>query len=183
MWSQKTWGEMSFEHDAAKARLDANTRMYVADRENPLPENITDTSGIESLIDNYNQAYGEAKASNEQRYQQALGILNQNTGQRLADVRSDAGGEKSKIFQNLARSGLGGSSVGNVEAAGVDRRMNEELNRTSDALAGSRAGLIERREDTYPDQGGLMGLISGMMSGQGSKGLTNLSKTLGVIKY
>jgi hypothetical protein len=141
------------------------------------------SGGLGKLINNYNKAYTEAKTANEQRYQQALGILNQNTGQRLSDIRSDAGNERASIFQRLARSGLGGSSVGNVEAAGVQRRMNEELNRTSDALAGQKVGLIERRQDPYPDQGSLAELVMGLGSGMGTKGLTGLTTALAGMKF
>jgi hypothetical protein len=141
------------------------------------------SSGLSSLINNYNQAYAEAKAANESRYQQALGILNQNTGQRMADIRSDAGNERSRIFQNLARSGLGASSVGNVESRGIDRIMNENLNRASDELAGSKVGLIERRQDPYPDQGSLMELIMGIGSAAGTSGLGGLTKALSGLKF
>ena len=139
--------------------------------------------GLTSLIGNYNQAYAEAKAANESRYQQALGILNQNTGQRMADIRSDAGNERASIFQNLARSGLGGSSVGNVESRGIDRIMNENLNRTSDDLAGAKVGLIERRQDPYPDQGSLAELIMGIGSAAGTQGLGSLTKALSGLKF
>jgi hypothetical protein len=140
-------------------------------------------AGLQQLVSNYNQAYNEAKTANEARYQQALGILNQNTGQRLSDIRSDAGGERARVFQSLARSGLGGSSVGNVESAGITRRMNEELNRTSDALAGSKVGLIERRQDPYPDQGSLATLLTGALSGFGQQGLGALTSLLGGLKF
>jgi hypothetical protein len=139
--------------------------------------------GLSKLIGNYNRAYQEAKTANEARYQQALGILNQNTGQRLADIRSDAGNEQASIFQRLARSGLGGSSVGNVEAAGVTRRMNEELNRTSDALAAQKVGLIERRQDPYPDQGSLAELVMGIGGTMGAKGLKSLTGALAGMKF
>ena len=139
--------------------------------------------GLSTLINNYNQAYQEAKTANEARYQQALGILNANTGQRLSDIRSDAGTERSRIFQSLARNGLGASSVGNVEAAGVTRRMNEELNRTSDALATSKVGLIERRQDPYPDQGSLAELVMGIGSSMGTRGLTSLTGALAGMKF
>jgi len=140
-------------------------------------------AGLSSLIGNYNRAYQEAKTANEQRYQQALGILNQNTGQRFSDIRSDSGNERASIFQRLARSGLGGSSVGNVESAGVTRRMNEELNRTSDALAAQKVGLIERRQDPYPDQGSLAELVMGIGSAMGTKGLTSLTGALAGMRF
>jgi hypothetical protein len=139
--------------------------------------------GLGALIGNYNRAYQEAKTANEQRYQQALSILNENTGQRLADIRSDAGGEQASIFQRLARSGLGASSVGNVEAAGVTRRMNENLNRASDELAATKVGLIERRQDPYPDQGSLAELVMGIGSSMGTRGLTSLTGALAGMKF
>lgn len=140
-------------------------------------------SGLSRLIGNYNRAYQEAKTANEARYQQALGILNQNTGQRLADIRSDAGSERAAIFQRLARSGLGASSVGNVEAAGVSRRMQSALNTASDELASTKVGLIERRQDPYPDQGSLAELIMGIGSAMGTQGLSSLSGALAGLKF
>jgi hypothetical protein len=140
-------------------------------------------SGLSKLIGNYNRAYAEAKAANEQRYQQALGLLNQNTGQRLSDIRSDAGAEQARIGQSLARSGLAGSSVGNVERAGVTRRMDEALNRASDELVGRKVGLIERRQDPYPDQGSLAELVMGVGSAMGTQGLTKLTGALAGMKF
>lgn len=140
-------------------------------------------SGLSSLIGNYNQAYAEAKSANEARYQQALGILDQNTGQRLADIRSDSASAISNVYQNLARNGLGASSVGNVEAAGERRRMNEELNRASDSLAAQKVGLIERRQDPYPDQGSLASLVTGIGSAAGASGLNSLVAALAGMKF
>jgi len=141
------------------------------------------SSGLSRLIGNYNRAYQEAKTANEARYQQALGILNQNTGQRLSDIRSDAGSERASIFQRLARSGLGASSVGNVEAAGVNRRMQSALNTASDELAATKVGLIERRQDPYPDQGSLAELVMGIGSAMGTQGLTSLTGALAGMKF
>jgi hypothetical protein len=61
--------------------------------------------------------------------------------------------------------------------------MNEELNRTSDALATSKVGLIERRQDPYPDQGSLAELIMGIGGAMGTRGLTSLTGALAGLKF
>lgn len=140
-------------------------------------------SGLSRLVGNYNRAYAQAKTANEQRYQQLLGIADKTSGQRAADIRSGAGTEKANIFQRLARSGLGSSSVGNVEAAGVNRRKEEALDRSADLLQGTKLGIIERRQDPYPDQASLASLITGIGSSAGPGGLQGLVGALAGLKF
>jgi hypothetical protein len=120
------------------------------------------------LVNQYNQAYGQARTANERRYQQLLGIADQTTGQRAADIRSDYASRESDIMQNLARLGMANTTVAPTMALGVEREQQSALNRLADQMQGTKLGIIERRTDRYPDANVLTSLAS--MMGQGGGG-------------
>jgi hypothetical protein len=47
----------------------------------------------------------------------------------------------------------------------------------------TKLGIIERREDAYPDSAGLMELIAGLGAGQGTAGIGKLLTGLSGMKF
>ena len=123
--------------------------------------------GMQSLVTNYNRAYGEAKSANEARYKQLLKIANQTTNQRASDIRSDYAGQQSGMMQNLARLGMANTTVAPTMQLGVQKEQQSALNRLADQMQQTKLGIVERRKDEYPDQGALMNLIAGIGSSYG----------------
>lgn len=107
--------------------------------------------GLEGLVESYNQAFGEAKAANEQRYQQLLDIANATTNQRLADIRSDSFRRESSAMQRLAQLGMSNTTIAPTVKMGFEREKQASLNRAADSMQQTKLGIIERRKDAYPD--------------------------------
>lgn len=144
-----------------------------------------DTGGLEgigALISQSNRQYQEAREANEQRYQQMLGITDETTQQRAADTRSSFAAKGAEIQQGLQRSGLGGSTIGATMGLGVEREQQSALNRLADQMQGTKLGIMERREDAYPDTGGLMELIAGLAEGS-QKSSQDAITALGQLKF
>ena len=156
----------------------------------PNPPSAGAISGMNQLVTNYNKSFGAANKANEERYQQLLGLADQdvgqkgaqrtygnmyslagrrgsaemtrtdnsfrqmlnltraNTGQRLADIRSDFGDRGADQQQQLARLGMGNTTVGNALSAGNQREMQSSLNRASDELSGREIGLLGDRQSS-----------------------------------
>jgi len=127
--------------------------------------------GLAGMVEQYNTAYGEARAANEARYQQMLGIADQTTGQRAADVRSDYGQQESSMMQGLARQGMAGTTVGATMKTGIQREKQSSLNRLADQMQGTKLGIIERREDEYPQSDILLQLAQALGQGGGGAGI------------
>ena len=142
------------------------------------------TSGLESLVNSYNTAYGQAKSANEARYQQMLNIVNQTTNQRMSDVTSGYGQKASDIRQQFSRTGMGNTTIIPTMIEGNTRNMNAELNRTADTMQGTKLGVMERRTDAYPDLGSLQSILAGIGTSYGQgQGLSAMLKAMGGIKY
>lgn len=129
----------------AQEQWDFQKRMY----EQRLAAAREGAGSLSELVNQYNTAYGETRAANEQRYREMLGITEQTSGQRAADIRSDYFGRQSDIMQQLARLGMS-KDIGATLGQGNQRAMQAELNRAADALQGTRLGIMERRTDEYP---------------------------------
>lgn len=139
--------------------------------------------GMQALVQQYNQAFTAAKSQQEQLYQQMLGIADSTTQQRAQDIRTEAANEKADIFQRLARSGLAGSSVGNVEAAGVQTRTHERLNTLADQMQGTKLNILSQMNPAYPDLSSLQTTLAGIASQyEGSAGLQTLLTALSGIR-
>jgi len=123
-----------------------------------------------ALIKSYNQAYGEAKSANEARYQQMLNIANQTTGQQAADITSQFGQKSASAMQNLARLGMANTTIAPTIQQGFQREQSAALNRNADLQQQTKLGIIERRQDPYPNAGSLQAILAGIGSqyGQGS---------------
>ncbi|GAF87568.1 unnamed protein product, partial [marine sediment metagenome] len=119
-------------------------------------------TGLGSLVESYNQAYGEAKTANEQRYaemlgiadedaqrrsaqhQEMLGLTEQTTGQRAADIESDYARQQASEQQRLARVGMAGTTAAPTMREGIERYKQSALNRLSDEMQGTRLGVMDR---------------------------------------
>ena len=124
---------------------------------------------VGNLVQSYNQAYGEAKASNEQRYQQLLqiadqdyarsalirnrmsGIADRTTGQRAADIRSAGAEEESNIDQRLRALGMSGTTVGSSLTGGVKSRTEASLNRLADEMQQTKLGIMREQAGATRD--------------------------------
>ncbi len=135
-------------------------------------------SGANRLVESYNKAYGEAKSANEARYQQLLGITDETTGQRAADIRGRGEEERADLQQSLARTGLSNTTVSPTLTVGSKRREGEALNRLADQLQGTKLGIIERRTDAFPDPAALQSSLSRLGEGYGSAGMETLFNAL-----
>lgn len=133
------------------------------------------------------QRYQQLLQIADQDYQRSAGIRDQMLketgdvgGQRAADIRSEGEQEQTNVMQRLRS--LGMSSTLPTWQAGIKKRTDESLNRLAFSLQGerrdvmreqagatrsARLGIMERREDTYPDRSELTGLISSIGTGQG----------------
>ncbi len=124
---------------------------------------------MNSILSQYSQANAQARAANEKRYAEAKGIYEgvQETYKpggafgkgQLAQLERGRGRALAGAEQGLVSSGLYGTTLTAglpkkwEEEVGVPSRLDIEERRMS-AYAQAKlgtAGLIERREDTYPD--------------------------------
>ncbi|KKM81788.1 hypothetical protein LCGC14_1326290 [marine sediment metagenome] len=144
--------------------------------------------GLQGLVSDYNKSSGAANKANEERYQQLLGLSDQdigqkgtkktfermysfagrrggaemgrtqgafkqmlnltraNTGQRLADIRSDYFNRGADQQQKLARLGMSNTTVGTTLESGNLRDMEASLDRASNELSGREIGILNQRQ-------------------------------------
>ncbi|MFA7279105.1 MAG: hypothetical protein WC100_03325 [Sterolibacterium sp.] len=150
----------------------------------------------QGFMDAYKSAYDEAKTSNQGRYDEISGLLNQRYDRNMkylegagvqegADINEAYGAQQGSMMQNLAGSGLAGTTIAPTMAAGIERqriadqgRLKERINNqkvsTDAALSGDIASFKERRDDPYPDMGTYaqlaMQLGASGMAGAGAPG-------------
>jgi hypothetical protein len=136
------------------------------------------TSGLEGLVGSYNQAYGQAQEANEARYQQLLGIADQTTGQRAADIQGAYGQQSSNIMQRLGRLGLANTTIAPTMQMGVEREKQAALDRSADQMQQTKLGIIERRQDEGPSLENMQSIISGIGSQFGRAGLPSMIQAL-----
>ena len=142
------------------------------------------TGGLQSLVDQYNRAYGEARSANEARYQQALqttrggydtsrgevaggydaalGTLGSMSGQRQADIRGASAQSQASMMQRLSRQGLSGTTIAPTMKMGIQREEQSSLNRLADLIAQQTAGLQTQRGTAL---GGLETQRTGALTG------------------
>ena len=126
-----------------------------------------------SLVEEYNKKFKEAKNANEARYKEILqgfggitGDINtafeglSNQGQQ--DIAQTTLNSKAANAQALVSSGMNGTTILPSLNMQADNNQTAALNRLRDAIAMSKLGYLtgnekdklafmERREDTYPD--------------------------------
>ncbi len=152
----------------------------------------------------YQQLLAGADESIAQRRaagQEMLGTLGSISQQEAADIRSEYGQQRSNIMQQLARQGMSGTTVAPTMSLGVQREQSAALNRLADMFARTklgvqsqeaaamdqlrqqRLGIIERREDRYPDLASLQSIIAGIGSQYGGgMGIPAMLSALASIK-
>lgn len=143
--------------------------------------------GLAGLAQSYTQKYEEATAANLKRYNQALAIHDeiisryQPGGAFEKSTLQQLGEEKTRYIgkgtQDLISSGLFGTTV----KAGLPGRFEKEVGAPTrlklediqmQRLSGAqldKAGLIERREDAYPDIGLMTQLMEQIAQGSGQR--------------
>ncbi len=118
--------------------------------------------GLTGMIDQYNQAFQQAKAANEAKYQEALGVVGTNTGQQRADVLSQYQGQRANAMQQLARVGMANTTIAPTLQAGIQREQQGALNRVSDQMMQARLGVMQGFEHKFPEPGITQAAIGAM---------------------
>ena len=135
---------------------------------------------IQDLVNQFTYAQQQAKAANEARYKELLGIAGEvetlfgkdyGAGFK-AELERAKTRDVASSMQSLVSSGLGGTTRG----AGLGKKWEEEIGvpsrlKLEDVIAEKqfaakqfKAGIIERRTDEYPDYNSLMQAVSSMSS-------------------
>ncbi len=138
--------------------------------------------GFGLMLEKYNEAYGQAREGNEARYQELLGIADQTTDQRLADVSSAYNQRGADIQQRLIGLGMGNTTVAPTMQFGIERERQSALNRTADQMQQTKLGIIERKEDNYPDLGSLQSIIGGTGAAFGTRGIDAMLAAFGNVR-
>ena len=111
------------------------------------------SQGLGRLVGSFNRATGRARQANTGRYRRMLNIAGRTTDQRARDIRQGGRESLATQKQQLARQGMGGTTVGQTLGEGVRRGTESNLNGLADQMQGTRLGIMERRTDEYPDSG------------------------------
>ena len=119
-------------------------------------------TGLTGMIDQYNQAFQQAKAANEAKYQEALGVVSTNTGQQRTDVLSQYQGQRANAMQQLARVGMANTTIAPTLQAGIQREQQGALNRVSDQAMQARLGVMQGFEFKFPEPGITQAAIGAM---------------------
>jgi hypothetical protein len=106
---------------------------------------------VTDIANEYQRAFAEAKAANEAKYKESLGLVDKTSGQQAADVRSDYTKQRSSALQNLARSGMSGTTVGSTLSKGLGREETSALNRLADQLLQTKLGVMQNFKYEAPD--------------------------------
>jgi hypothetical protein len=131
-------------------------------------------SAIQRLQGEYRDAYGSAKEANEQRYGEILagydGMLQSGVdtidkfGRSAAtSVRDQYRGAKASTTAQLARTGMAGSTITGQLNKNLAREQGKDLSAIKENVAGQKLnyqtaitqgklGVMERREDDYPNE-------------------------------
>jgi hypothetical protein len=141
--------------------------------------------GLRGLVGSYNRSWQEARQANEQRYQQLLEIAGQTTGQREADLRSDFASQAGELRQSMAKRGMTGTSAYETLKTGLSQtgqHMQSALNRLADQMQQTKLGIIERRQDPYPDASIITSLAGLAGQGGGPGGMGGILGALGGLR-
>ncbi len=142
-------------------------------------------AGLGSLVNEYNRAFTEAKAGNEARYQQMLGIADQTTGQQQADVRSAYGKQSATGMQNLQRLGMANTTLAPTLQQGIQREESASLNRLADSMQQTKLGIIGGKKtdrELAPDSSIIQAYLQAASS-TGPTGAGLMGGSLGGLKY
>lgn len=126
------------------------------------------TMNVEDILAQLNQSGKEARAANEKRYSDILGTYENAGRSAKGDVDRATADEQAKIQQGLVSRGLGQTSVLEASQGEAGREGTRQKNRIDEDVAASKAGVMERRTDAYPDQGLYASLLSKLGQGAGA---------------
>jgi hypothetical protein len=110
-------------------------------------------TGLNSLINTYNQSFAAAQSANLQRNNQQLGLVDQVTSQRAADIAQQYHQRGADVFQNLARLGMANTTVAPTMESGVMREKQAALNNLTDQMLGTKLGVAQNFKYAAPDAG------------------------------
>jgi len=169
------------------------------------PTNFASLMTPEGLYGEYQKNYEEAKGANEARYQELKTGYGNLEGEMMgltegmgdtARARAAEGRERQvgQGMQDLVTSGLYGTSMQQGVRSGAERVYNEAMGSIDEGVnaqklgvlgnvRGNALGMIERRQDTYPDMGLLMQLAQMAGSyggGQQLGGLFDIGQSMGL---
>jgi len=135
---------------------------------------------LDSLIKRWEQSAAEARASNIQRYEQLLGLAEKGIARfqpggafetrGLARIEAEKKRGVGTELQRLIGAGLFGTEVGAGVERGWEADVGARARGTLEDIMQQRVteaerykgGIIERREDVYPDYGMMAQLIKAM---------------------
>lgn len=143
----------------------------------------TMAGNLSGAVGGYNTAWERARAANEARYQEMLGITGETTQQRATDIRAGGVGEEANIMQQLQRQGMAGTTVAPTMRAGVRRETESSLNRLADMMQGTKLGIMERKVDKYPDPNMLTSLITALGQSGGPTGAASAFKAMSGMRF
>lgn len=129
-------------------------------------------SGLGRLVGSFNRATGKANRANRGRFRRMLDITGRTTDQRARDIRQGGRESLATQKQQLARQGMGGTTVSQTLGEGVRRGTESNLNRLADQMQQTRLGILERRTDEAPDPNIITSLMTMLGQGMGAGGAT-----------
>jgi hypothetical protein len=106
-------------------------------------------------------AYDEARAANEERYQTILKSYDTYGEAQKADILQRGQELQGELTQSMISRGLGATSANLAPAGAIQRGVERDIGLLGDRLTEMRAGVMERRSDTYPDYAMMANLLSG----------------------
>lgn len=149
-------------------------------------------------------AYNDAKNANLERYNQlidgygglrnrVMGRLENQGNQELDDVKSRYDTQAAAGDQDMVNRGLSGTTVRQTMKLGTQREKGAELRRVNERLQGNLAnaderttgnlmGVVERRNDAYPDANLLAQLAQAYGQSAGGGG-SNVGQNMGGYDY
>jgi hypothetical protein len=154
---------------------------------------------LQDLIDEYQSAYDEAKASNESRYgeiktgydtmlSEQMKNLEGSGAQEKQDIENTWEGKESQGMQDLVSQGMYASTIKPTMSMGYTSAKNADLSSLNQRLLNAKTSIygdiaqnklnfMNSREDTYPDYNQLLTLAQ--MQGQTNAGTKSSSSSGG----
>ena len=91
----------------------------------------------------------EATRAISEGYQQALDEWKKDSGQVMADIRSDYASQSAAAMQRLARLGMGNTTIAPTLKLGYDREKIASLNRWNDMRSKDKSKILQNRINDY----------------------------------
>jgi hypothetical protein len=170
-----------------KAReFDIQQQMYQQQIADQKAAAVQAGAGLSNLVNTYNKSFNEAKAVNAQHYQQMLDVVNNTSGQRQADIIAQHQQQSAAQMQNLAKLGMGNTTVGSSLQQGELRSQQADLNTLQDTMNQEKLGVIGQygniMQSNLPSLTGVQSLITALGSSTGAYGAGATSTALGALQ-